>query len=117
MIQSWRTAELLTGVVSMDESAEPYTRVKLAYRDGRLYCPRHAVYEKEITNLQFENNKYDHLQGGGHSKDCSDAVAGVLYLLETHVADYVPQTPNQERSAVAARAGSKRGRRIYISNN
>lgn len=108
MIQAWRTAGLVTGNVSVDDTSEPYTRVKIAYRDGRLFTPEHPVYKSEIIDLQWIDGKYDHLPTG--SKDCSDAVAGVIYLLETHVADYLPESPHTQKSEVEPRKGERKGR-------
>jgi hypothetical protein len=85
MVQAWSTHDIVTGPLSVDTTLEPYTRVRLAYRDSRLYTPNHEQYLREIMDLQMEKGKYDHLPGG--SKDVSDAVAGTVYLLETHVAD------------------------------
>jgi len=118
MIQSWRKAQFVTGVVSMDVSPDAYTRVKAAYRDSRIYTPYHEVFEKEIVNLQFENGKYDHLPG--LSKDCADAVAGTLYLLETHISSYVSDRPMRPyRGRGAAPPGTRknaRGRVLFTKN-
>ena len=103
MIQSWRKAGFITGVVSMDTSSDPYIRVKTAYKDDRLVIPFHEVYQREIINLQYENGKFDHLSGSGHSKDVSDALAGTVYLLETHLADL------SSRPARASRPTQTRG--------
>ena len=112
MIQSWRKAGFITGVVSMDTSIDPYNRVKAAYRDDRLYVPYHPTYEREIINLQYENGKYDHLPGGGHSKDIADGVAGVVYLLETHLADMSTRPSRAMRPTTTQRNRGAAGRRI-----
>jgi hypothetical protein len=112
MIQSWRKAGFITGVVSMDTSVDPYNRVKAAYRDDRLYVPYHPTYEREIINLQYENGKYDHLPGGGHSKDIADGVAGVVYLLETHLADLSTRPSRATRPSNTSRNRGSAGRRI-----
>lgn len=88
MIQAWREAGIATGVVSTVTTTEPFTRVKLAYRDERLIHPYHEVYDGEIRKLQFNGKQYDHPNGG--SKDVADSAAGTIYLLETHIVDFVP---------------------------
>jgi hypothetical protein len=109
MLQACRVSGIVAGPVSVDDTLEPYTRVKIAYRDGRLFTPGHKIYKDEILNLQMDGKKYDHLVG--MTKDCSDAVAGVVYLLETHVADYIPENPRRQGvSEVEPGAGKRRGR-------
>jgi hypothetical protein len=110
MIQAWRKAQFITGIVSMDTSPDPYNRVKAAYRDSRIYTPYHPVFEREIVNLQLEDGKYDHLPGGGHSKDLSDAVAGVLYLLETQISDYTSNRPARTHRTPPLRSANRGGR-------
>lgn len=107
MVQAWKIAGMVTGNVSVDDTVEPYTRVKNAYRDERLITYRHAIYDDEIRNLQMDNGKYDHL--AGKSKDCSDAVAGTVYLLETHVGEYQDDSIYRNR-----RPGQRYGRRLAM---
>ena len=114
LIQAWRIAGLVTGVVSMDDTLEPYVKVKTAYRDGRLWTPEHPTYKKEIVDLQFEGSHYNHLVSG--SKDCSDAVAGVVYLLETHVAEYVALNPRTNTAEFNPAPGKRSGRYLGRPN-
>lgn len=103
MKQEWIKARLTTGTVSVDDSLEPYTRMKNAYKEERLITPHIPLYEDEVVNLQFTGGKYDHLKG--KSKDLSDAVAGCVFLLETHVASSAQTTSHSDRV--------RRGRRLY----
>jgi hypothetical protein len=59
----------------------PYEFTKNAMYEGRLSIPQHARCKKEILMLErdLKTGKIDHPPGGG--KDCSDALAGVVYGL------------------------------------
>lgn len=71
----------LTGMQSIDKSEEPYGFLKAALYDKRISCPIHNITLKELVSLERDTKtgKIDHPPGG--SKDCSDALAGVVYGL------------------------------------
>jgi hypothetical protein len=67
----------------MDTTILPYQVLKNAFYDERVLLPEHALAKKEILQLEHNSarNKIDHPMTG--SKDCSDAIAGVVYGLST----------------------------------
>ncbi len=85
---------LSTGVRSMDATTIPYDVTKTALLDGRVWMQDHPLCMQEFTRLERDpkTNKIDHPKHG--SKDCSDAVAGVVHALtmrrETWVAHGIP---------------------------
>jgi len=87
MIQAFKKARIRSGVLSVDTSVAPYTEVKLSIKDERLLIPRHLTLAQELREVEkTEKGKIDHPAGG--SKDCADAVAGVVYMLQTKEATY-----------------------------
>lgn len=73
----------ITGIRSVDRDTRPYDMTKSAIMDGRLLVPTHPVTQRELTHLEKNTKKQhvDHPPNG--SKDCSDAMAGVIYGLST----------------------------------
>jgi hypothetical protein len=76
------------------EKIEPYRTLKDAIYDTRLLLPKHQFVAKELAELEHvvKNNKekVDHRPNG--SKDCADAVCGVISFLSTRSAtwrDYI----------------------------
>lgn len=88
MIQSFRKCDIRSGVLSIDTNIAPYAELKLAIKDERIYFPPHATLAKELRELEKDKykDKVDHKPDG--SKDCSDAVAGAIYLLQRKEAFY-----------------------------
>lgn len=82
-IQILRQKGFMTGTNSIDTSMAPYALTKTALYDGRLELPAHAKLRKELMALELyaKKGKIDHPPNG--SKDCSDAVAGVVFGLST----------------------------------
>lgn len=72
---------IMSGVLSVDTSTAPYDVLKQAIYDGRLKCPEHEHCLMELVKLERnqKTNKIDHLPQ--FSKDCSDALAGVVFGL------------------------------------
>jgi len=68
----------LTGLRSLDESNRYYEIAKLAFYDGRVEAPEHDKAQTEFVRLEIDpkTGKIDHPVN--YSKDCSDAVAGVI---------------------------------------
>lgn len=82
-VQLLRQGGFSTGYISVDTSTLPYEMTKQAMYDGRLNGPVHRHVQREFLSLEknVKKNKIDHPPAG--SKDCSDAVAGVVYGLST----------------------------------
>ena len=80
LIQSFRRLGMRTGILSVDANLGPYTELKQSIKDERIWFPPHSVASKEIREVEkTKKEKIDHPQAG--SKDCSDAMAGVVYIL------------------------------------
>jgi hypothetical protein len=88
MIQGFRKSNIRSGVLSVDENIAPYAELKSAIKDERILYPTHEVLQKELRELERDRKriKVDHPAGG--SKDCSDAVAGCVYILQNKEASY-----------------------------
>lgn len=69
------------GNISTDTSMIPYDVTKLAFYDKRVTMPQHQKVKKEFISLEKDakKGKIDHPANG--SKDCSDAVASIIYGL------------------------------------
>ncbi|MCA0248215.1 MAG: hypothetical protein LCH93_16500 [Proteobacteria bacterium] len=80
-LQILRQKGFITGKVSMDKTALPYEVMKTAFYDGRVWAPKHDKALSEIVRLERnpQSGLIDHPQN--FSKDCADAVAGVVYGL------------------------------------
>ena len=80
-LQILRQKTFITGKVSMDKTALPYEVMKTAFYDGRVKAPKHDKALSEIVRLERnpQSGLIDHPQN--FSKDCADAVAGVVYGL------------------------------------
>lgn len=70
-------------LISMDLTPEPYDTLKAALYENRVYYYKYPPLLDELKSLQEDRSgkkrKIDHPQGG--SKDCSDALAGVVFTL------------------------------------
>lgn len=80
--QQLRQNGLIVGEISMDRTIDPYEIMKQAMYDGRVFAPAHDKCVEEIVGLEIDvtrgrNGKIDHKPNG--SKDCSDALAGMIY--------------------------------------
>ena len=104
LIQGFRKGSIRSGVLSIDASLAPYTELKQAIKDERLLIPVHEVVGRELRELERDpkKGKIDHPQGGSGSKDCSDACAGVVYMLQLKEANY-------------GKSGGRRGRKGSVS--
>lgn len=72
-IESWHQ--------SLDSSVIPYEMAKTAFMQGRVLLPEHDKASEEITRIEYDavKRKVDHPPDG--SKDCADAIAGVIHGL------------------------------------
>jgi intein/homing endonuclease len=68
-------------IVSVDTSTEPYEALKTAFYEDRVFMYEHGTLLTELRQLQrdYRRRKIDHPSRG--SKDCADALAGVLWTL------------------------------------
>lgn len=68
-----------TGLTSTDTTTVPYEVTKQALYDGRVDMPVHEKVRMELVSLEKDSkkSKIDHPPSG--SKDCSDALASVIY--------------------------------------
>lgn len=72
----------IAGEVSMDVTSDPYDMFKTAINQGRIIAPFNEDVKVELMRLERDKDgKVDHPAGG--SKDRSDAMAGVCYVLTT----------------------------------
>jgi hypothetical protein len=87
-LQYFRSRHISTGIVSVDRTPEPYSEVKFAIKEGRVYIARHEVLLEEMPLLDQDNTtgKVDHPEDG--SKDLSDSLAGAVYSLTQKKASY-----------------------------
>ena len=88
LIQSFKKRKIKSGVVSADASIAPYEELKSGFKDRRIIFPPHAYAEKELRTVERDRkkNKVDHPQHG--TKDVSDAMACVAYILQHKEARY-----------------------------
>ena len=104
MIQSFRKANIKSGLQSVDTDIAPYAEVKAAIKDERIYYPNSPVLKKELRELEIDNKKQkvNHLVDG--SKDVSDAVAGTVHLLFTkEAAQYMRPVRSRKSSGIGVR--------------
>ena len=87
LIQAFRKAKIRSGVLSIDTDIAPYAETKLAIKDERIYYPGSEVVLREFRDLErdAEKNKVDHKDGS--SKDVTDSIAGVVFMLYRKEAD------------------------------
>lgn len=80
-VQLLRQKGFTTGVVSIDKTSVPYEVMKTAFYDGRVEAPEHEKALEEIIRLERDprTGLIDHAPK--FSKDCADAMAGVVYGL------------------------------------
>lgn len=102
LIQGFRKAGMRSGVLSVDVSIAPYAELKMAIKDERILFPPHQILAKELRELEKDRKreKVDHPAGG--SKDLSDAVAGVCYILQQKEASYGIGGRRRTRSSVVS---------------
>jgi len=88
LIQAFRAKRISSKVLSVDKNPQAYMETKHSLIEGRLWVPRHPVFEAETENLEQDSatGKVNHPAGG--SKDVSDAVAGVVFEFSQHKRSY-----------------------------
>jgi hypothetical protein len=122
-MQLLRQKGFMTGPQSMDVDSMPYDVTKTALYDGRVAAPAHAQAQAELVRLERDprSGRIDHPPN--FSKDCADAMAGVVFGLsyrrESWVRHGVPMhgtlvqiagrmADRDARSVAAGRAGAER---------
>ena len=128
-IQILRQKGFITGTSSMDKSTLPYDVMKTAFYDGRVKAPAHEKALSEIVRLE-RNPQSGHIDHPPNfSKDCADAVAGVVhgltYRRETWARYGVPISrslieavraiENRDKKSEAARSATGRGQLVPLS--
>ena len=80
-LQLLRRVGFMTGKKSIDTDSVPYDVMRTAFYDGRVQAPEHPKALEEIIRLERnpKTGRIDHAPR--FSKDCADAVAGVVYGL------------------------------------
>lgn len=83
--QLLRQLGFITGVKSLDKDTTGYEILKQAVYDERIAMPLHTKCTKELITLERDTkkNRVDHPPQG--SKDCADALAGVVWGLNTRL--------------------------------
>ena len=94
LVQSLNARGIPTSVLSVDTSIEPYANLKNAAYEGRVLCHEMPILKSEIERLELVNGeKVDHPAKG--SKDCADAVAGVVHNImissSTTIINFTPK--------------------------
>ncbi len=121
LLQGWRARGIITGHVSVDRNPTAYYELKHAIREERLLLATNSVLTRELCRLKriIRNGavKVDHPDGPCESKDVSDAVAGVIMVLNN---DRRPcggtdgdAPENVERPGTVATASSRRKRTSF----
>lgn len=80
-IQLLRQKGFTTGSQSIDADSTPYDVTKSALYDGRVAAPAHDHAKMEFIRLERDPRKGTIDHPDGFSKDCSDAMAGVVFGL------------------------------------
>ena len=116
LVSACRKARMRSGVLSVDTSIAPYTELKLAIKDERLLQPQHVVLQEELRTVEKDKKrmKIDHPPSG--SKDCSDAVAGVVYMLMSKEASYGRPHGRRRRRTETVAEEHKGVRRVRIGS-
>jgi hypothetical protein len=88
LIQAFRKMRIRSGVLSVDTSIAPYAELKQSIKDERILFAPHEVAARELREVEKDRkkDKIDHPEKG--SKDVSDAMAGVVYMLQHKEAKY-----------------------------
>ena len=91
-------------VLSVDAQPGPYMEVKQALRDDRMLYPDVEKLKRELRMLQFDakTKKIDHLPN--ESKDLSDSLAGVTWLVRIRNplrTDVIVSNPDGKMKSIA----------------
>lgn len=91
-LQQFRKRGYMTDHLSVDRTNDPYDTLKQAFYEGRVNMYRYPPVLSELRRLEIDRqkNKIDHPDNG--SKDISDAMAGVAYMLTQYSGRLVKPT-------------------------
>jgi len=100
LVMAFRKAGIRSGVLSVGDDIAPYTELKLAVKDERIFFPPHLTLDRELRRLEKmkDKDRINHPAGG--SKDVSDAVAGVVYILMNKEANLMSRASRRGQPAV-----------------
>jgi len=80
MLQSFKSSDIPGEILSVDKTVEPYNVLKDAIYEKRIICHEYKLLKDELGRLELINGeKVEHPKD--FSKDCSDAVCGVVYSI------------------------------------
>ena len=114
-IQILRQKGFITGQCSMDKTPLPYDVMKTAFYDGRVRAPKHEKALSEIVRLERDPQSGRIKHPPNFSKDCADAVAGVVYGLTYRREMWVRhQVPINQRLVQAVRAIEEKDRKSEL---
>jgi hypothetical protein len=80
--------DIVTKMISVDKTIEPYMTLKLGVIQRRIVFPEHATLRRELDELELDRKlgKVNHPDNG--SKDIADALCGVVFRLTRMRATY-----------------------------
>lgn len=106
-IQTMRRNRIVSGIVSLDRTPEPYMVTRQLILDGLVEGPHNELVRKELKELVWtsQNSKVDHPADG--SKDLADTVAGCCYGLASKRSIWVRYGVNPLESSIMLRKGSE----------
>lgn len=79
----FRHAGIMTRMISMDKTTEPYEYLRRSFYEERIAMVDHEISRIELNNLEYhaDKDKVDHPPKG--SKDAADAICGAIYACST----------------------------------
>jgi len=82
-LQKFQAKGMTAERMSVDKPMDAYDTLKSAIYEERIFVYEYEPLLRELRALQKDNikNKVDHPQGG--TKDCADALCGIVYTLST----------------------------------
>ena len=92
MLQILQTQGYRAEIISVDETKDSYLTLRRAIYDRRIECYDYPILFEELRKLEEGPFKIDHAANG--SKDCADALAGVVFSLSeeaTHAEPILPE--------------------------
>lgn len=80
MLQSFNSSDIPGEILSVDKTVEPYNVLKDAIYEKRVKCHEYQLLKDELGRLELINGeKVEHPKD--FSKDCADAVCGVIFSI------------------------------------
>lgn len=99
-IQTMRRSRMVSGVLSLDRTPDPYMLTRQLIIDGMVQGPASELACRELRDLVWvsQNTKVDHPPDG--SKDLADTIAGVCYGLASKREVWVSHGVNPATSSL-----------------